>query len=103
MRAGVGEVFALEPDGGAAGRGGGRGELSADVGRQAVGAVKGRRAADEAGLQFLEVAPEDRVTAHGVVHLTQLNERGDQGFGDVGAAEDAEAAASVGNGGQRRR
>jgi hypothetical protein len=95
--AGVGEVLALEPDGGAAG---GLGDRAGVLG-EPVGAVEGRGPANEGAVEVLELVPEVVVDAGLGVDLAELGERGDEGLGDEDAAVVAESAEVVGDGRNR--
>ena len=90
VRAGVGEVLALQVQPEARGhRAAGRGGRARARGprREAVRAIERRRPAGEGREQLAELRPEARVVAERVVRRLELDERGHQRLGDVPAAE----------------
>ena len=84
VRAGVHEVFALEPD------------LAAGELGQPLGQVQRRRAAGEVAQQAAELGLVARVAAHGDPRRLELGERGHERLGDVLAAVGAEAMLDAG-------
>ena len=89
--AGVGEVFPLEVDAGAA-------ELVGEV----LGEVEGGGAPGVGAGEAVELLVEGLVLNGGLVGLLKLFERRHQGLGDELAAELAEAPGGVGDGGGKR-
>ena len=88
VRAGVGEILALEIEADRADRRSSRRPTRPPrLFREPVGAVEGRRAAGVATEQVVELGPEPGVVADGVVRRLELLERRDERLGHVAAAE----------------
>ena len=85
VRAGVVELFALQIDLGAA-------ELLG----QALREIERRRAAGIVGAQIRHLGDEGRIVLGGEIGGLEVADQRHQGFGDVAAAENAEAAVLVG-------